>query len=166
MVEQRKPTQVVEFRAFAPAARIDNTALIPLAESILDGAGIPHYIQDAYTHDLVGHARFSTGGYNVLWTPTVLVDPDRVDEARSPLEGLTGSGEGSFRRPSLTLLAGSWLFAAAVLASVVMAARTIRFELETLPTALLAIAGAAIAIGLVWRVTSSYLAQQRSIGRN
>ncbi len=164
--------RVVEYREFVRSAEINNTSLIPLACSLLDSVGIRHFICDERSHDLVGYARLSQGGYNVWWLPTVYVDPARAEEAVELLRDLTDEIGGDaierqlshvwFRMPSRSVLIGVWmLFGGSVANAAVFLAST-----QTKPGLYLSafLVGGLIAAGctVLRKVTSNYFAQSSS----
>jgi len=81
--------ETLEYEEFVAVLRIHNTAAIPVVKSVLQSAGIRHFIKNERTHDLIGYPRLSPGGYNpILGAPEVLVEPGRADEARAILAGV------------------------------------------------------------------------------
>ena len=79
----------LEYEEFVAVLRIHNTAVIPVVKSVLQSAGIRHFVKNERTHDLIGYPRLSPGGYNpILGAPEVLVEPERADEAREILAGV------------------------------------------------------------------------------
>jgi preprotein translocase subunit SecD len=80
-----------EFQDFVPVTTIDNAALVPLARSLLDSAGIRYFIRNERVQDLFGWGRLGPG-YNVAaGAPMVTVEPSREDEARELLAKLNDS---------------------------------------------------------------------------
>jgi hypothetical protein len=87
--EDDEPGATLEYQEFVAVLRIHNTAVIPVVKSVLQSAGIRHFVKNERTHDLMGYPRLSPGGYNpILGAPEVLVEPERADEAREILAGV------------------------------------------------------------------------------
>jgi hypothetical protein len=70
---------------FALAARFANAALVPLAKSMLDDAGIPFYTRNELTQDLIGWGRFGTMFNPLVGMVEFWVAADQVDAARRVL---------------------------------------------------------------------------------
>lgn len=87
-----EPAATLEYEEFVTVLRIHNTAVIPVVKSVLQSAGIRHFVKNERTHDLIGYPRLSPGGYSpILGAPEVLVEPSRADEARAILAGVHGA---------------------------------------------------------------------------
>ncbi|MCU0224877.1 MAG: DUF2007 domain-containing protein [Acidobacteria bacterium] len=67
------------------AARFANVALVPLAKSMLDGAGIPFYTRNELTQDLIGWGRFGAMFNPLVGMVEFWVPADQVDAARRVL---------------------------------------------------------------------------------
>ena len=73
---------------FVPVRALTSATLVPLARSILDGAGIRHFIRNERVQELIGWGRVGTG-YNVpAGSPLVTVERSRAEEARELLADL------------------------------------------------------------------------------
>ncbi|ANM30527.1 hypothetical protein ABI59_14510 [Acidobacteria bacterium Mor1] len=82
-----------EFTGFVRLGRIHNTGLIPMVKSLLDAQGIRHHIANERTHDLVGYPRLSGVSSDALiGIPEVLVEPERLEEARELLSQIEEFG--------------------------------------------------------------------------
>ena len=69
-----------------PVLTVTNPALLPLAKSILDSAGIPFTVRNELVQGLIGLGQFGTG-FNVLTgPPEILVEERKLDEVRTLLE--------------------------------------------------------------------------------
>lgn len=69
----------------ALAARFANVALVPLAKSMLDGAGIPFCTRNEPTQDLIGWGRFGAMFNPLVGMVEFWVPADRVEAARRVL---------------------------------------------------------------------------------
>ena len=73
---------------FVPVRALTHATLVPLARSILDGAGIRYFIRNERVQDLIGWGRLGPG-YNIpAGAPLVTVEPSRADEAKELLADL------------------------------------------------------------------------------
>jgi hypothetical protein len=67
-------------------------AILAVAKSLLEEAGVPFFIKNEGTQSLFGGGQMGTG-YNVFTGPPVLmVEPSRLDEVRELLEPLLREG--------------------------------------------------------------------------
>ena len=150
-----------DFEDFLPVMPINNSTLIPVVRSILDEAGIRYFIKNERAHDMVGYMRLTSGGYNSMWQPLVLVEPSRAEEARAllrdPLEEVNdGDGQTSFRsirRPSKLIVIGMWVAFGPAVPLYALVAFSEGWTLEALPGAVAVV----IVSVVLWRVTASYL---------
>lgn len=67
------------------AARFANVALVPLAKSMLDGAGIPFCTRNELTQDLIGWGRFGAMFNPLVGMVEFWVPQDQVEAARRVL---------------------------------------------------------------------------------
>jgi hypothetical protein len=80
--------QDAEAPDFLRALALPNPALLAVAKSLLESAGMRFFIKNDATQNLFGWGQLGTG-YNVITGPPVLmVEAARVDEARELLEPL------------------------------------------------------------------------------
>jgi hypothetical protein len=75
-------------RPFEPAMELPDPAILAVAKSLLEEAGVRFFIKNEGTQSLFGGGQLGTG-YNLFTGPPVLmVEPSRVDEARELLHPL------------------------------------------------------------------------------
>ncbi len=78
---------------FALAARFANVALVPLAKSMLEGAGIEFYTRNELTQDLIGWGRFGAMFNPLVGMVEFWVPAGQVDAARRVLGELEPDGD-------------------------------------------------------------------------
>jgi putative signal transducing protein len=79
--------------AFLRVMDLADPAILAVARSLLEEAGVPFFIRNEGTQNLFGGGQLGTG-YNVFTGPPVLmVEPSRLDEVRELLEPLLTEGE-------------------------------------------------------------------------
>ncbi len=76
-----------------PVLSVTNPALLPLAKSILDSAGIPFTVRNELVQGLIGWGQLGTGFNLLTGPPVILVEERKLDEARTLLEQLGQSEE-------------------------------------------------------------------------
>lgn len=73
---------------FVRVMDLADPAILAVAKSLLEDAGIPFFIKNEDTQSLFGGGQLGTG-YNVITGPPVLmVEPSRMDEVRELLAPL------------------------------------------------------------------------------
>ena len=83
-----KPTGGEEVPGFAMAGRISNAAVIPVAKSLLDSAGIRYVTRNEHTQDLFGSGRLGTNFNPIVGPVEFWVEAEALLEAREVLDGL------------------------------------------------------------------------------
>ena len=68
-----------------PIMHVSDPALGPVIESILDGAGIHHYVHGSNVQNLFGAGRIGAGFNVVAGQPVLFVDSARVEDAKALL---------------------------------------------------------------------------------
>jgi hypothetical protein len=86
--ERERATVPEDSPPFERVMDLPDPAVLAVAKSLLEEAGIPFFVKNEETQSLFGWGRLGTG-YNVITgPPVVMVDPSRADEARELLQPL------------------------------------------------------------------------------
>ncbi|ANM30196.1 hypothetical protein ABI59_12350 [Acidobacteria bacterium Mor1] len=75
-----------DYETFVPVRSVPNQALIPLAKSILQAAGIRYYVRNERLGSMIPLP--AVGVFSPFRFPEVTVEPGRADEARELLADL------------------------------------------------------------------------------